>query len=725
MRTVEVPIEGMDCLECTEHVQQALLGLAGVGQVEVLLAAERARVVLDPEQVGLEDLRRAVAGAGYRIPPEAVATRPTAKPSRAPLALAGGLTVLVVLAAVIGERLGWIALISRAVPWFMWVAAIVALGFPVFREVLRAAGQRRIIAHTLMSLGVLAAAAVGEWATALIVVFFMRIGDGIERLTVGRARQAVRGLMALAPQTARRERQDGEEIVPAGHVAPDDVVRVLPGESIPVDGVVLDGRATVDQAALTGESMPVEVGPGAAVYAASTVSLGTLRLRATAVGRKTAFGRVVYLVEEAERGKGTAQRMADRFAGYYLPLVLLVGLGTLVLRRDPLAAAAVLVVACSCAFTLATPMAMLASIGTAARRGLLIKGGRAIEALDRARVILLDKTGTLTLGRPEIRRVVAADGFTDDELLTLAAAAERYSEHPFGRAVRGAAHQRGLAVPIPEAFEAVPGQGVRATVAGREVEVGTARWTGSGPEAAGGEGLEKEGLTPLFVSVDGRPAGVLGAADAERPEVAQAVADLRRLGFDRVELITGDSERATRPLAERLGIGYRARSSPGSQDRDRARSSGHRAGGDHGRRRGQRCSGPGPGRRGRGHGFHRVGGGCGSGFGGPAARRLGTCAGGDPGGAADDADRAWQPVVHHRFQRRRPDPGGDGHPSPGAGGSGAVHPRPGDHGEFLEVVARQLTAGTVLYAKVDRGTRSKLPGRPPERLILPPLANPD
>lgn len=563
-QTIEVPIEGMDCLDCSQHVQRALAGVAGVARAEVLLTAERAVLEIDPDRVDMVELRQAVAAAGYSIPAEAVVTRPSSEPRRAPLALVGALTAAVVLLAVVGERLGWIALASRAVPWFVWVAAILVFGYPVFLEVLRAARQRRIIAHTLMSLGVLAAAAVGEWATALIVVFFMRVGDGIERLTVGRARQAVRGLMAQAPQTARVERGQAEEIVPAGHVRPGDVVRVLPGESIPVDGLVLDGQATVDQAALTGESMPVEVGPGAAVYAASSVALGSLRVRATAVGRGTAFGKVVYLVEEAERGKGRAQRLADRFAGYYLPLVLAVGVATLVIRRDPLAAAAVLVVACSCAFTLATPMAVLASIGTAARRGLLIKGGRAIEALDRARVILLDKTGTLTLGRPEIRRVAVWDGLTEDELLRLAAAAERYSEHPLGRAVRGAAHARGLEVPAPESFEAVPGRGVRATVNGRTVEVGSERLTPSnsrlGPVVEAE--FEAQGFTLLHVDIDGRHAGVLAAADAERPEVGQAVVELRRLGFERLELLTGDSERTARPLAEQLGIPYRARLLP-------------------------------------------------------------------------------------------------------------------------------------------------------------------
>jgi Cd2+/Zn2+-exporting ATPase/Cu+-exporting ATPase len=560
MTTIEVPIEGMDCVECTEHVQRALAAVPGVTEVEVLLASERAVIELDPDRVGMPELRQAVSSVGYRIPQEAVA-EPHATSSRASLAAVGVLAVAVVLLAVVGEQLGWIEALSRAVPWFVWVPAVLAAGYPVFREVLLAARQRRIIAHTLMTMGVVAAALVGQWATALIVVFFMRVGDYIEGITVGRARLAVRSLMALAPQTARLERGEIEEVVPAGHIRAGDVVRVLPGEAVPVDGVVLSGQATVDQAAITGESMPVEVGPGATVFAASLASLGTLRVRATAVGPGTTFGKVVHMVEEAERGKGQSQRMADRFAATYLPIVLGVALITLIVRRDPLAAAAVLVVACSCAFTLGTPMAMLASIGTAARRGLLIKGGRAIEALDRARVALLDKTGTLTLGRPEIREIVALDGLTEDELLTLAAAAERYSEHPLAQAVRAAAHVRRLPLPVPGEFEAIPGKGVRAVVDGRHVEVGSERMASPIFEGNRRDGeiarLEAQGFTLLHVSVDGRPAGILAATDAERPEVGEALDDLRRLGFE-LELITGDRERTAGPLAERLGIDFRA-----------------------------------------------------------------------------------------------------------------------------------------------------------------------
>ena len=336
-----------------------------------------------------------------------------------------------------------------------------------------------------------------------------------------------------------------------------EVVVVRPGEQIPVDGEVIDGRATVDQATLTGESMPVEVGPGAAVYAATTARLGSLRVRVTRVGPDTTFGRVVALVEEAERHRAGVQRLADRFTAFYLPVVVTIAAATLLLRRDPLATAAVLVVACSCSFAIATPMAMLASIGAGARRGLLVKGGAFLEALARADVLLVDKTGTLTLGRPTITDVVPLAGLTEGEVLALAAAAERYPEHPLAEAVRTHAVARGVPVPEPQAFEALPGLGVRAVVGGRAVAVGSRRLVAS-EVPAGAVELEARGKTVVFVVRDGEAVGLLAAADAIRPDVPAALAELRALGLRQVEMLTGDGEGAAAGLAERLGVRYRA-----------------------------------------------------------------------------------------------------------------------------------------------------------------------
>jgi Cd2+/Zn2+-exporting ATPase/Cu+-exporting ATPase len=595
--TLEVPIRGMDCADCTRHVQHAIAALPGVTQVEVFLGSEKAVVRLDPAQVDLPAIRKAVAEAGYSVPePDRTgATSAAARGfTRQVLALLGLVFGAVLFIVVVGEWLGLFAAITSRVPWPLGLAVVLVAGFPVFRNVFRAALKRQVIAHTLMTLGVLAALAVGEWATAVVVVFFMRVGDFAEQFTTERARRAVKDLAALAPQLARLERDGREVQVPAGQVQPGEIVIVRPGEIIPVDGEVVGGHATVDQATITGEPLPAEAGPGSTVYAATLAQLGSLRVRAVKTGAATTFGRVIKLVEEAEAHRAEVQRIADRFSAYYLPVVAGIAALTFLIRRDPLATAAVLVVACSCSFALATPIAMLASIGAAARRGLMIKGGKYLELLAQADVLLIDKTGTLTLGRPEVTDLLEGDfrpeiepsptaaGGSDDtpadrspqkaqsRLLQLAASAERYSEHPLAEAVRSAAHAQGIELLEPQDFEAVPGFGVRARVNGCQVEVGNRRMLGENVtllrnwsvgqvgRLAQVDTLEAQGKTLIFVAVEGELAGVLAAADTLRPEVPQAIERVRQLGVRQIELLTGDNPRTAAALAERLSVSYRA-----------------------------------------------------------------------------------------------------------------------------------------------------------------------
>lgn len=554
----EFEILGMDCADCARHVQRALQAVPGVAHAEVSFSSGRAVVRYDPDRTDTGALHEAVRRAGYRV-----AARPQQEATAYGLALVRLLAAvfgLVLLVVVVGERAGLFRDLTRRVPPPVWLAVVVAGGWPVFAKVAAAALRGQVLAHTLMTVGVLAALAVGEWAAATVVVFFIRVGDFVERFTAERARQAIAHLARLSPQTARVERGGAEVVVPASAVQVGEVVVVRPGESVPVDGEVLEGSAVVDQAAVTGEPMPVEVGPGGSVFSASVVRAGYLRVRATAVGPESTFGRVVRLVEEAERNPAPVQRAADRFSAWYLPVVAAVAALTVFLRQDPLAAAAVLVVACSCSFALATPVAILASLGAAARRGILVKGGRSLEALARADVVLVDKTGTLTLGRPEVTDVVALEGIPD-QVLSLAAAAERYSEHPLGEAVRRAAEVRGLQVPPPERFEVLPGVGVRAWVAGREVVVARPQdLPGDTEEPV--HRLEQEGKTVVAVAVDGRRVGLVAVADRPRPQVREALRALQRLGVRRVELLTGDSEAAARALAAELGIPWRARLLP-------------------------------------------------------------------------------------------------------------------------------------------------------------------
>ena len=573
------------------HVQRAIAGLPGVESVQVYLSSEKAVVQLDPGVVDLPKIQKAVDGAGYSVPTsqeDQVEGSPLQDFTRPVMRLLGVVFGVVIFVVVVGEWLGLFEAITGVVPWPVGLAIVLLVGYPVFRNVIRATLKGQIIAHTLMTVGVIAAIAVGEWATAVVVAFFMRVGDYVEHFTAERARRAVKDLTAMAPQTARLERDDAEVEVPIAQVKPGDTVIVRPGEKIPVDGEVTWGHATVDQATITGESMPLEAGPGARVYAATLVSLGSLRVRAVHIGPDTTFGKVVRLVEEAEAHRADVQRLADKFSAIYLPVVATIAALTFIFRRDPMATTAVLVVACSCAFALATPIAMLASIGAGAKRGLMIKGGKYLEILDQADVILIDKTGTLTLGKPRITDIVALEStirISDFELriengeisdrttfpdlqpanpnsqlaiLQLAASAERYSEHPLAEAVRAAARERGLTLLEPESFETLPGMGLQARVNGHEVAVGNRRMLQGGDDLTVVEELESQGKTLSFIAVDGNLVGLLAATDTLRPEVPQAIAEVQRLGIQHVELLTGDNQRSAAALAQRLQVPYRA-----------------------------------------------------------------------------------------------------------------------------------------------------------------------
>lgn len=568
---LQLTVEGMCCADEAAQVEDALKQLDGILEVQASVVTGTVTIVYDASvcdgaHLKAAVVRQAIEGVGCTVsmPAEALAVQRLSKGHvlaefpRHVLTLFGIVFGAVLFVVIVGEWLGLFATITARVPWPLGLVLVLVAGYPIFRNVVHAALKGRITSHTLMTVGTLAALAVGEWAVAVVVVFFMRVGDYAERFTTARARRAVKDLTAMAPQMARVECDGAEREVPVGEVKVGETVIVRPGEKIPVDGEVMSGQATVDQAAITGESMPAEVGPGSSVFAATLARLGSLRIRATHVGPDTTFGRVITLVEHAEAHRAEVQRLADRFSGYYLPVVAGIAVLTFAIRHDPLASAAVLVVACSCAFALATPMAMLASIGAGARRGLLIKGGKYLEALARADVLLIDKTGTLTFGRPQITDIVSMHGASAAEALALAAAAERYSEHPLAEAVRELARQRQVPLQAPQEFAVLPGIGVRARVNGVTVTVGSRRLLPLGAAVATAQELEAQGKTLLFVTRDGELVGVLAAADTLRPEVPSALAAVRALGVGHIELLTGDNARTAAALAAHLGVPYRA-----------------------------------------------------------------------------------------------------------------------------------------------------------------------
>ncbi|MBI3668275.1 MAG: cation-translocating P-type ATPase [Acidobacteria bacterium] len=435
-------------------------------------------------------------------------------------------------------------------------------GYPIFRGLLRDLPRGRITARAVMALGLGAALAVGEYSAAVVIVFFMRAGEYIESLTVNRSRAAIRALTEAAPETATVRRNGQEEIVRATDVLPGDLVIVRPGRRIPVDGVVVAGQSEVNQAPITGESNPATKKVGDKVFAASVNQIGYLEIRAEQVGSDTTFGRILHLVEQAQASKAPVQRLADRFSAYFIPIVLLAAGFTWLTTGKVMNAVAVLVVACACAIAIATPMAVAAAVGAGARRGILIKGGAYLEALARVDTLLVDKTGTLTFGAPAVTDVLPLNGWKQESILRLAAAVERYSEHPLAKAVVASAENAG-GLPEGQDFQVVAGRGVSGRVEGRLVRVGSAEWAAASAETERLAAVfQEQGKTAVFIGVDGEVVGLVATADKVRPELGQAFGELRQLGISRILMVTGDRERVASNLARSLGIEYVAEALP-------------------------------------------------------------------------------------------------------------------------------------------------------------------
>ena len=561
-QTIEIPIAGMDCTECTQHVQHAISGLSGVHKVDVFLSSEKAIIQLNPTLVKLTDIRAAVKDAGYSVPDQHGETQtPNAALGEfsrrmfTALGLAFGAIILLVVA---GEWLGLLDNLTRIIPFPIGVILVLIGGSPIFFNVIRATLKRQVISHTLMSIGAFAALFVGEWTTAMVVVFFMHIGSYTEKLTTEGARRAVKDLTAMAPQMARVEHNSEEIDTPIADVRTGDIVVVRPGEKIAVDGEVISGQGAVDQSSVTGESMPMEAGIGSHVNAATILKQGTLKVRTQAVGAESTFGRVIKMVEEAEVHRADVQQFADKFSAYYLPVVMSIAALTFLFSRNPLATAAVLLVACSCTIALATPIAMLATIGANAKHGVLIKGGKYLEMLARADVLLIDKTGTLTLGKPIVTDVIALNGMDENSLLSYAASADHYSEHPLADALRRSAHERDLLIHDVTDFESLAGMGVRANINGAIITVGKQSLLKTFTPPSQAQILEAQGKTVLFVSKDGELAGLIAASDTLRSEVPDALQAAKQLGIKKIELLTGDNEQVAASVGNALGISYRA-----------------------------------------------------------------------------------------------------------------------------------------------------------------------
>ena len=441
-----------------------------------------------------------------------------------------------------------------------WVSIVIS-GTPILKGAIIALFTRGDIkAGLLVSTALVAAVAIGEYFAAGEVAFIMMIGELLENRTVAKAKAGIKQLLSVVPPTAG-VRRDGREIrIPAEKVQVGDLVLVKPGEYIPVDGEVVAGESAVCQAAVTGESMPADKLPGDKVFVGSLNQLGALEIRATKVGADTTLARVVKLVEEAENSKAPVIRTADRWATWLVPAALITAIMVFLFTKDAIRAVTILIVFCPCALVLATPTAMMAGIGNAARKGILVKSGAAMELSGKLNAFIFDKTGTLTRGKPEVSTIKSVSAFSERELLLLAAVAEKFSEHPLSQAIIHKAQAENLTVMDPEVFQAQPGFGVRASCQGMEILVGNRKLMEQESVLIAEEvekyveKAEAKGRTAMLVAVDGALAGVIMAADPVREESLAAVNRLRENGINKIFMLTGDNQRTAAAIAAQTGI---------------------------------------------------------------------------------------------------------------------------------------------------------------------------
>ena len=576
-----------------ERAVPALMSLRGVRWVtpdeedDTALTVEHYSAAVDAS-----DLRGAVVDVGLRVAsieeredPRAAAKEEEEKALRMRfiIAISSGLAVMLLgMSGILEQRIAFFVMFAIATPIQFWAGSL------FYASAWSALKQRTSNMNTLISLGTTAAylySVVATFApglfegvggepavyydTAIIIIALILMGRWMEARARGKASDAIASLLGLQPKSARVIRDGAEVMLPVESVLPGDVVAVRPGERVPVDGIVVDGASHIDESMLTGESIPVDKAAGDEVYGATVNGTGAFRLRATRVGRDTALAQIVRLVEEAQGSKAPVQRLADLISSYFVPTVVAVAIITFIIWSlvgpEPaftlatLNMVAVLIIACPCALGLATPTAIMVGTGKGAENGVLIRNAQALELASKVRTVALDKTGTITQGRPSVTDILTADGMSEGELLSIAAAVERHSEHPLAEAVirrAGAGAAEGKAVAD---FQALPGSGIVATVDGRSVVVGSARLmdereiTISDAMRMGADELAEQGKTLMYVGMDGGTIGALAIQDPVKPSAARAIQRIHSLGI-RTVMLTGDNRATAQAIASEVGI---------------------------------------------------------------------------------------------------------------------------------------------------------------------------
>jgi len=597
---VLLPIQGMTCASCVNKVEKALNSLKGVVHASVNFATERASVEYIPEEVTVRDLKRAVREAGYQVlevkEEDIVEKERLAREAELSRVKWKFITGAFLLAPILILMYGatplekWVGLSKKmnffiqfllATPVQFWAGWQFYVGF------WKAARHKTSDMNTLIAVGTSAAylysliVTFGShlimvkglmvdvyFDTSAAIIVLILLGRFLEARAKGKTSEAIKKLIGLQPKTARVIRNGNEMDIPVADVFPGDVVVVRPGEKIPVDGTVKEGYSSVDESMVTGESLPVEKKTGDRVIGATINKTGTFKFEATKVGKDTVLAQIIRLVQEAQGSKPPIARMVDVIASYFVPIVILIAIVTFIvwylfgphpaLTYALLNFVAVLIIACPCALGLATPTSIMVGTGKGAENGILIRGAEALETAHQLTTIVLDKTGTLTKGEPSVTDIIESEKFSKEEILTLAASAEKGSEHPLGEAIVNKAKIENLGLLDPKDFQAIAGYGIEATIDSRKILLGNLKLMEERKVFLNGflekaEHLSSEGKTPMFLAVDGEAAGIIAVADTLKENSKEAVEALHRMGLE-VVMLTGDNQRTAKAIARQIGI---------------------------------------------------------------------------------------------------------------------------------------------------------------------------
>lgn len=595
-------IEGMTCASCAQTIEKATQKLRGVNLSSVNLTTEKLVVEYDPGMVNLTDIIKAVMDSGYEAHEEVATADTVDQDKEKKQKEIKSLWNRFLISALFTAPLLYIAmghLVNAPLPDFInpmmnpeafaivqlvLTLPVVVVNSKIYRNGFKALSKGHPNMDSLISLGTSAAFLYGVFATVMIfrgevayanelyyetaavILALIVLGKYLETLTKGKTSEAIKKLMGLAPKTALVVRNGKESEISIDEVVVGDIIVVRPGGKMPVDGVVIEGLTSVDESMLTGESIPVEKSVGDAIIGASINKNGTIRYKATKVGKDTALSQIIKLVEDAQGSKAPIAKMADIISGYFVPIVIAIAIlsaiawyfagqtGVFALTI----AISVLVIACPCALGLATPTAIMIGTGKGAEHGVLFKSGTALETTHKLNTIVFDKTGTITEGKPKVTDIITAEGISETELLTLSASAEKGSEHPLGEAIVNSAEEKGLAFLKTETFNAIPGHGIEVTINGQDLLLGNKklmdeRHIGLGNLASASDALASQGKTPMYIAKDGKIAGIIAVADTVKESSLRAIKKLHKMGIE-VAMITGDNKRTAEAIAKQVGI---------------------------------------------------------------------------------------------------------------------------------------------------------------------------